>query len=57
MRSAGVVNCKQAMCHDLVNVVPVVALFNKSWDKSLMIGYYNLERFANTPTNLEHVTL
>ena len=31
-------------------------LFNKSWDKSLMIGY-NLERFANSPANLEHVTL
>ena len=58
MRSAGVVSCKQALCHDLVNVVPVVAKhsFNKSWDKSLNIGY-NLERFANSPANLEHLTL
>ena len=32
------------------------AIFNKSWDKSLMIGY-NLERFTNSPANLEHVTL
>ena len=32
------------------------SLFNKSWDKSLMIGY-NLERFANSPANLEYVTL
>ena len=31
-------------------------LFNKSWNKSLMIGY-NLERFANSLANLEHVTL
>ena len=25
MRSAGVIPCKQALCHHLVNVVPVVA--------------------------------
>ena len=25
MRSAGVVPCKQALCHDLVDVLPVVA--------------------------------
>ena len=59
MRSAGVVPSKQALCHDLVDVVPVVAIntiFNKSWNKSLMIGY-NLERFANSLANLEHVTL
>ena len=31
-------------------------LFNKSWDNSLFIGY-NLERFANSLANLEHVTL
>ena len=31
-------------------------LFNISWDKSLIIGY-NLEQFANSPANLEHVTL
>ena len=57
MRSAGLVPCKQALCHDLFNV-PVVAdtLFDKFWDKSLMIGY-NLERFANYKANLEHVTL
>ena len=59
MRSAGVVPCKQALCHDLFDVVPqwwLNTLFNKSWDKSLMIGY-NLEQFANSPANLEHVTL
>ena len=58
MRSAGVTPYKQALCHDLVDVVLVVAkhFFNKSWDKSLMIGY-NLEQFANSPDNLEHVTL
>ena len=33
------------------------SLFNKSWDKSLMIGYTDLERFANSLANLEHVTL
>ena len=32
------------------------SLFNKFWDKSLMIGY-NLERFANSLANLEHVIL
>ena len=31
-------------------------LFNKSWDKSLMIGF-NLEWFANSTANVEHVTL
>ena len=31
-------------------------LFNNSWDKSPMISY-NLERFANSLANLEHVTL
>ena len=31
-------------------------LFNKSWDKSVIIGY-NLERSANSMANLEHVTL
>ena len=59
MRSAGVVPCKQALCNDLVDVLPVVAkhsIVNKSWDKSLMIGY-NLELFANSPANLKHVTL
>ena len=29
---------------------------HKSLDKSLMIGY-NLERFANSPANIVHVTL
>ena len=57
MRSAGVVPCKQALCHDLVDVVPVVnTLFNKSWDRFVIIGY-NLEQFANSTANLEHVTL
>ena len=59
MWSAGVVPCKQALCNDLVDVLSVVAkhsIVNKSWDKSLMIGY-NLEPFANSPANLEHVTL
>ena len=58
MRSAGVVPCNQTLCHDLVDVVTVVVntLFNNSCDKSLMIGY-NLERFANSPANLEHVIL
>ena len=32
MRSCWIVPFKQALCHDLV------PLFNKSWDKSLMIG-------------------
>ena len=38
--------------------MPAVAKhsFNKSWDKSLMIGY-NLERFANILANLKHVAL
>ena len=31
-------------------------LFNKFWDKSLIIGY-NLEQFANSSANLEVVTL
>ena len=51
MSSAGVVPCKQALCHDLVDVMSVVAkhsVFNKSWDKSLMIGY-DLEQFAKFP--------
>ena len=29
-------------------------LFNKSWDKSLIIGY-NLQRFANSLNNSQHV--
>ena len=59
MRSAGVVPCKQALCNDLVDVLPVVAkhsIVNQSWDKSLMIDC-NLEPFANSLANLEHVTL
>ena len=38
MRSAGVVPCKQALCHGLVDVVPVRlnTLFNKSWDQSVI---------------------
>ena len=51
MRSAWVVPCKQALCNDLINVLPVLAkhsIVNKSWDKSLMIDY-NLEPFANSP--------
>ena len=43
MRSAGVAPCRPN------------TLFNKSWDKSLMIDC-NLERFANYLANLEHVT-
>ena len=31
-------------------------LLNRSWDKSLMIGY-KLEQFAKSPANKEHVTL
>ena len=50
VRSAGVVPCKQALYHDLVDVVSVVA--KQSWDKSLMIGY-DLEQFANFLANLE----
>ena len=58
MRSAGVVPYKQALCHDLVDVLPVWLnpLFDNAWDKSLMVGY-NLEQFANSPNILEHVTL
>ena len=59
MRSAGVVPCKQALCINLVDVLPVVAkhsIVNKSWDKSLMVGY-NLEPFANSAANLEHVSI
>ena len=58
MWSAGVVPCKQALYHNLVDVVPVVAKhsFQYILGKSLMIGY-NLERFANSTANLEHVTL
>ena len=58
MRSAGVVpvskQCAMTLsmsCRWWLNT-----LFNSSWDKSLMIGY-KLERFTNSPANLEHVTL
>ena len=61
MRSAGVVPASnKALCHDLACRCCAGAwlntLFYKSLDKSLMIDY-NLERFANSPANLGHVTL
>ena len=60
MSSAGVVPYKQALCNNLVDVLPVVAkhsIVNKSRDKSLMIGY-DLAPFAiHSSANLENVTL
>ena len=58
MRSAGVVPCKQALCHDLVDVVQVVAKYSfQSILGKIATDWLNLERFANSPANLEHVTL